>query len=286
VILCNGDIDILPLWYLQFVEGKRPEVVSFTMQLIPYDWYRNPLFQRWPFLTVPMRKDIYGHEDIRPETVVQDMIDQHAKDRSFYFTNIYTAPWMREKNPSMPEGFLWRMIKTKGLDYPFTSARLNLLWSTYRLRNMDYPDRGYWDEYTDVMKDSYGIGYDFTGYLALMNKMPELALWSFNNALKYRQPQTLVRIYMMEGEAYLALGDYFNAINSYQETLKRDPRNPYIYARMGDAFRMMNDFASADSAYHQSLALNPQQKEALDGLQLLNKAVQSREGAPATISHP
>ena len=26
VILCNGDIDILPLWYLQFVEGKRPEV--------------------------------------------------------------------------------------------------------------------------------------------------------------------------------------------------------------------------------------------------------------------
>ncbi len=277
VILCNGDIDILPLWYLQYVEGKRPEVVSFTMQLIPYDWYRNPLFKRWPFLEVPMRTDAYGREDIRPETVVQDMIDQHAKDRSFYFTNIFTAPWMRDKNPSLPEGFLWRMINTKNMNYPLTSARLNLLWSTYRLRDMEDPTRGYWDEYTDVMKDSYGIGFDFTGYYAYMNKMPDLAIWGFNNALQYRQPQTLVRIYMMLGESYLAMNDYAAAINNYQETLQREPRNPYVLARMGDAFRLMNDFTNADSAYHQALTINPQQKEAIDGLALLNKAEQTRE---------
>ena len=84
---------------------------------------------------------------------------------------------------------------------------------------MDAPDRGYWDEYTDVMKDSYGIGYDFTGYFAYMNKMPDLALWSFNNALKYRQPQTLSRIYMMLGETYLGMGDFAAAVNNYQESL-------------------------------------------------------------------
>ncbi len=273
VILCNGDIDILPLWYLQFVEGKRQEVVSFTMQLIPYDWYRDPLFKRWPFLYVPMRKDVYGREDIRPDTVVQDMIDQHSKDRSFYFTNIFTAPWMREKNQALPEGFLWRMVNTKDLSYPITSERINQLWDTYRLRYLDAPDRGYWDEYTDVMKDSYGIGYDFTGYFAYMNKMPDLALWSFNNALKYRQPQTLGRIYMMLGETYLGMNDFAAAVNNYQESLKRDSRNPgvpYIFARMGDAYRLMNDYSNADAAYHQSLQFNPQQKEALDGLQLLN----------------
>lgn len=289
VILCNGDIDILPLWYLQYVEHKRPEVVSFTMQLIPYDWYRDPLFKRWPFLEVPLRKDIYGRDDIRPETVVQDMIDQHAKDRSFYFTNIFTAPWMREKNQSLPEGFLWRMVNTKDLNYPFTSARLNLLWDTYRIRNVDAPDRGYWDEYTDVMKDSYGIGYDFSGYFAYMNKMPDLALWCFNNALKYRQPQTLGRIYMMLGETYLSLGNYPEAVNNYQESLKRDSHNPgipYILARMGDAFRLMNDFANADSAYHQSLSLNPQQKEALDGLQLLNSNNREMPKGAAATGHP
>ncbi|HVZ81665.1 MAG TPA: DUF2723 domain-containing protein [bacterium] len=278
VIICNGDIDILPLWYLQFVEGKRPSVVSFTMQLIPYDWYRNPLFERWPFLYVPLRRDQYGREDIRPETVVQDMIDRHAKDRSFYFTNIFTAPWMREKNPQcLPEGFLWRMAATKNLNYPFTSDRLNLLWDTYRLRNMDAPDRGYWDEYTDVMKDSYGIGFDFTGYFAYMNGMPDLALWSFNNALQYRQPQTLMRIYMMIGDTYMQLANYSAAITNYQESLRREPRNPYALARLGDAFRMMGDFPNADSAYHQSLNLNPQQKEALDGLHALTQAQTQRE---------
>ncbi len=272
VILCNGDIDILPLWYLQFVENKRTEVASFTMQLIPYDWYRNPLFERWPFLKVPMRRDIYGHEDIRPETVVQDIIDQHAEDRSFYFTNIYTAPWMREKNPSVPEGFLWRIVKTKDLSYAFSSDRLNKTWSTYRLRNMNAPDRGYWDEYTDVMKDSYGIGYDFTGYFALMNKMPDLALWSFGNALNYRQSQTLSRIYLMLGETYYNMGNWQSAVNSYQDSIKRDSRNPYAFARMGDCYRMINDYNDAEQAYRASLSMNPQQKEAQDGLQLLSQS--------------
>jgi hypothetical protein len=278
VIVCNGDIDILPLWYLQFVEGKRPSVVSFTMQLIPYDWYRNPLFERWPFLYVPLRRDQYGREDIRPETVVQDMIDQHKNERSFYFTNIFTASWMREKNPQcLPEGFLWRMAATKNLNYPLLSSRINVLWDTYRLRSMEEPGRGYWDEYTDVMKDSYGIGFDFTGYFAYMNGMPDLALWSFNNALSYRQPQTLMRIYMMLGDTYMQLNNYSAAITNYQSSLGREPRNPYCLARLGDAFRMAGDFPNADSAYHQSLNLNPQQKEALDGLHALGEAQAKRE---------
>ena len=264
VIVCNGDIDILPLWYLQFVEGKRPKVVSFTMQLIPYDWYREPLFERWPFLKVPVG------QDIRPETVVQNMIETHAPDRSFYFTNIFTAPWMREKNPSLPEGFLWRMTQTKKMNYDFTSGRLNALWDTYRLRYMDEPDRGYWDEYTDVMKDSYGIGYDFTGYFALMNKMPDIAVWSFGNALKFRQPQTLSRIYMMLAESYLALGDTTGAINNYQETLRREPGNSYAYAKLGDAYFASKDYQDSESSYRTALGINPQETDATNGLLILS----------------
>jgi tetratricopeptide (TPR) repeat protein len=212
-------------------------------------------------------------DDIRPEVVVQDMIDQHAKDRSFYYTNIFTAQWMREKNKSQPEGFLWRMTDTKDLGYPLTSARLDQLWSTYRLRSLDAPERGYWDEYTDVMKDSYGIGYDFTGYFALMDKNPELALWGFNNALKYRQPQTLGRIYMMLGETYMMDCNFSAAVNNYQFSLKSDSKNPeipYVLAKMGDAFRLMNDYSDADLAYHQAMNLNPQQPMAGNGLAILN----------------
>jgi hypothetical protein len=296
VIVCNGDIDILPLWYLQHVEGRRTEVCSFTMQLIPYVWYRNLLFKQWPELAVPV-----SPSDPRPETVVQAMIDKHrvapaepgkprdpAGDepwkRSFYFTNIFTAPWMRERNPAIPDGFLWRMVATRGLDYPFTSARLNSLWAGYRLRYLDAPERGYWDEYTDVMKDSYGIGHDFTGYFALMNGMQDIALWSFQNALKYRQLQTLPRLYMMVGESHLALGNASAAITHFQESLDREGRNPYVLARMGEAFRAMGDLANAEAAYRASLSLNPQQKEALDGLRSIGKDVPNIV-APGQPSH-
>ena len=282
VIMCNGDIDILPLWYMQFVLGKRPKVVSFTMQLVPYDWYRNPLFEKWPFLKVPVG------QDVRPETVVQNMLELHAKDRSFYYTNIFTAQWMRDKNPSLPEGFMWRMVKTKGLDYPFTSARLNEYWSTYHLRYMDLPDRGYWDEYTDVMKDSYGIGYHFTGLFAYMNQMPDLSLWSLNNALRYRQPQTLPQIYMMLGENYLMIGDGVAAVNNYQESLRREGKNssniPYLYARLGDAFLLLKDFQNAEAAFRTALGMNPQQKDALEGLNRLGKLQGQLKQAPGKRS--
>ncbi|HVM31684.1 MAG TPA: DUF2723 domain-containing protein [bacterium] len=264
VIFCNGDIDILPLWYMQYVLGKRPEVVSFTMQLIPYDWYRDPLMERSPFLYVPVG------QDVRPETVVQDMINAHSDEKSFYYTNIFTADWMRNNNPSVPEGFMWRMTNSKDLGYPFDSKRLNQYWSTYRLRYMDDPERGYWDEYTDVMKDSYGIGYDFTGYFAYMNKLPEAALWSFNNALKFRQPQTKARIYMMMGETYLSMNNGAAAIPCYEEVLKREPNNPYAISRIGKCYTLLKDYGNADQAYRLALSVNPQQKEALDGLQELS----------------
>ena len=272
VIICNGDIDILPLWYLQHVVGLRPEVAVFTMQLIPYDWYRDPLFTTYPFLKVPV-----GY-DVRPETVVQDMINQHAPDRSFYYTNIFTAPWMQKDNQSLPEGFLWRIIKTKNLNYVFTSRRLNVLWDTYRLRSMDPPSRGYWDEYTDVMKDSYGIGYEFTGMFSLINKAPDVALWSFNNSLKYRQPQTFNRIYFMLGETYMALNRPESAANSYQMAIQRGAQDPHTFARLGDAFAGMKDYGDARSAYQAALQGNPNEPSAQAGISLIDKMNNARGG--------
>ncbi len=278
VIICNGDIDILPLWYFQYVLGLRPDVTSFTMQLIPYDWYREPLYKRYPSLAVPIRTDNMGHPQIMPEVVVQDMIDQHAKERPFYFTNIFTAKWMQDKDPAIPEGFLWRIVATKGMNYAFTSQRLNVLWDSYRLRNLDDPDRGYWDEYTDVMKDSYGIGYDFTGLFAYLNNMPDLALWGFTNAMKYRQPQTIPRLYAMLGETYMKMNNPQAAVNCYQDVLQRTPGDPNAYARLGVAFYQMGDISDAQSAYRTALSIYPQQKDALDGLQQLENPKKGASG--------
>lgn len=272
VIVCNGDIDILPLWYMQYVMGMRPETACFTMQLIPYPWYLFPLMKQYPYLTVPVGRDV------RPETVVQDMINYRGKERSFYFTNIFTAPWIRERNPSIPEGFLWRIFNTRDQNYAFTASNANRLWSGYRLRYLDAPERGYWDEYTDVMKDSYGIGHDFAGYFAAVNPSvgDEFALWSFQRALKYRQPQTSARIYFMLGEIQMKLQRGPEAVQMFKETLRLEPRNVQAFSKLGRAYFHMMELELADQAFRTALSLNPQDKDALEGVSVVQAVREGR----------
>ncbi len=195
VILCNGDIDILPLWYLQFVEGKRPEVASFTTQLVGLQWYRDDIFRSWPFLQGSLQGD--GPAD----AVVEDMIHFHGSERPFYVTNIYPqgAAWLWKAHPLVPDGMLWRLADTRGQNFAFNSTRLNQLWSGYDLRNLGPPKGKYWDDYTDVMKDSYGQACSFTGYMAMNTQNPRLAQWSYEKALEYRQPQQRAVTYLNLG---------------------------------------------------------------------------------------
>jgi tetratricopeptide (TPR) repeat protein len=274
VIVCNGDIDILPLWYMQYVLGMRPETACFTMQLIPYPWYLFPLMKQYPYLAVPVGRDV------RPETVVQDMINYRGKERSFYFTNIFTAPWMRERNPSIPEGFLWRIFNTKDMNFAFTAEHANRLWSGYRLRSLDAPQRGYWDEYTDVMKDSYGIGHDFAGYFASVNASvgEEFALWSFHRALKYRQPQTSARIYFMLGEVYMKLTRGPDAVEMFRKVLEIEPRNAQAFSKLGRAYFHMGDLENSEMAFRTALALTPQQPDpdAVEGVSVVQAVREGR----------
>ena len=275
VILCNGDIDILPLWYLQLVEGKRPQVASLTTQLAGLQWYREDLARQWPFL----QTSIQG--DVRPDVAVETMIHSHSSDHPFYVTNIFPqgAAWLWKSHVLAPDGMLWRLADTHGQDFAFTSRRVNGLWSGYKLRNLDPPERKYWDDYTDVMKDAYGQACSFTGDFAMAHQDPQLAQWSYTKALQYHQPQVLGITYLKLADSELALGRPVDAVSHYQQSIQREPRGlsqpyvyaPYAYARLGDAFLMEKDLDDAEAAFRFSLRINPQQEEALDGLRQLDK---------------
>ena len=270
VILCNGDIDILPLWYLQFVEGKRPEVASFTTQLVGQQWYRDDIFRNWPSLQTALQGD--GP----PDVAVENMIQVHGSERPFYVTNIFLqgAAWLGKDHPMVPDGLLWRLADTQGQNFAFNSARLNQLWSNYDLRNLGPPKDKYWDDYTDVMKDSYGQACSFTGAMAMNTQNPQLAQWSYAKALEYHQPQQRGVTYLSLADAEMAMGRPVDAVSHYQMAFRStlpQAYAPYTYARLGDAFLMEKDYVNAEDAFHLSLRFNPQQKEALDGLRQLDQ---------------
>ncbi|HEY7407869.1 MAG TPA: DUF2723 domain-containing protein [Gemmatimonadaceae bacterium] len=52
VLITGGDNDSFPLWYLQLVEGVRPDVTVITSPLLGADWYRAEVAQRHRLLPV------------------------------------------------------------------------------------------------------------------------------------------------------------------------------------------------------------------------------------------
>lgn len=103
-------------------------------------------------------------------------------------------------------------------------------------------------------------------------------MWNFNNALKYRQPQTQSRIYAMLGETYMALNRPQSAVNSFQMAIQKGAQDSHIFARLGDAFSGMSDFSDAQSAYRTSLNINPQDTVALAGVSVIEKKQNAHGG--------
>ena len=50
VLVTGGDNDSFPLWYLQLVEGVRPDVAVITWPLLGADWYRAEVATRYALL--------------------------------------------------------------------------------------------------------------------------------------------------------------------------------------------------------------------------------------------
>jgi len=238
-------------------------------------WYRDDLTRQWPFLRTAF------HGDERSDAAVEELLRSNAGGHAFYVTNIFPqgAAFLWRDHALAPDGMLWRLEDTKGQDFAFTSGRVNQLWSKYQLRNLHQAGKKYWDDYTDVMKDSYGQACSYTGDYAMVNRMPDVAQWSYEKALQYNQPQVLGITYLKLADSELALGRPLDAISHYQQSIQREPRSPaqpyfyapYAYARLGYAFLMEKDYAEAEDAFRYSLSINPQQKEALEGIRELER---------------
>jgi hypothetical protein len=181
LIICSGDIDLMPFYYVKDVQGRRPDTAYFTAWIIQYDWYQQEVFERWPDLKIPT---------LIPDskTIILDLVKYKANQRPMYFTNIFTPMWLLHPENTIPEGFLWRIKTSRGLNFPDDTQNVNRLWGTYRMSGLD-SNAGYWDDPTTILKDSYGFALELSGsYYRHVKNLP-LSAWFYKKAMDYRIPK-------------------------------------------------------------------------------------------------
>jgi hypothetical protein len=58
IVVTPGDATIFTLWYVQYVEGVRPDLILIDSKLFTHGWYRQQLQQAYPTLQAVMQDDL------------------------------------------------------------------------------------------------------------------------------------------------------------------------------------------------------------------------------------
>jgi len=68
-------------------------------------------------------------------------------------------------------------------------------------------------------------------------------------------------------------GIYIEAINNYKEIIKNDFHSAELYYNLGNAYYRLDSIASSVYYYEKALQLNPNDRETIDNLELINKTL-------------
>ena len=96
-------------------------------------------------------------------------------------------------------------------------------------------------------------------------------IWMFSPSILSAQIN-LESIFSEANELYNK-GSYIEAINNYKEIIKNDFHSAELYYNLGNAYYRLDSIASSVYYYEKALQLNPNDREIIDNLELINKTL-------------
>ncbi len=212
IFFSKGDDDLFPIWYLQYIEQRRIDVIPINMILLKHDWYINQLKERNKGLKISsagMSKDT-DITHIRLKNIARE----HCQSRPVY--SYYIEP-LQHGFTLVPNGFLFRVFSEgisnneffKWMDThpPQSKFRRNLIEeNTRRIIGI---------------KDIYGMGYNNRAifYLESGNYIQALTECKKGLLLYPNFPDLLYNM----GVSYGNLGRNNEAIEAFKSVLKINP---------------------------------------------------------------
>lgn len=206
ILITNGDNDTFPLWYLQEVEGVRPDVEVVNLSLIQVNWYVKQLKDagvRMSFAYDEIeRMHPYWVRD--PETgeprlitlkdiVMHDIIRQERESRPIYFA-VTVDDFLGYYDNLQLEGMVFRLVPTSDRFQIDIEKTYENIFDNYRYDSLIDVDDG-WRVMDEVYKPptttrlvtNYAAGFSRLGFTAMQASPPEVdeAIRLYGIALKF-----------------------------------------------------------------------------------------------------
>jgi hypothetical protein len=295
ILITNGDNDTFPLWYLQQVEGVRPDVDILNLSLIQINWYIKQLKDRG----IPMsftydeieRMTPYWVRD--PETgqmrmvtlrdiAVHDIIRETGTSRPIYWA-VTVDDFMGYWENLELEGMVFRLVPTRGRNQINVEKTRENVFHNYNYDSIVDKDDG-WRVMDEIYKPptttrlvtNYAAGFSRLGFHAMQQARPDTdeAIRLYNLALKFAPNygpalNGLIAIYaarLFEPEKALPLAE---------RLLADQPDNLEVWIRYagvnlmlaeqlerrGDVDEAMPHFRTAMEYYEEALRREPERSE-------------------------
>ncbi len=300
LLITNGDNDTFPLWYLQQVEGVRPDVDIVNLSLIQINWYIKQLKDRG----VPMSFSYDEIERMRPfwvrdpstgrlkpvtlkDVVLPNIIKETGTSRPIYFA-VTVDDFMGYEDNLALEGMVFRLVETEGRNQINVAKTYENVFENYRYDSIVDKDDG-WRVMDEIYKSptaerlitNYAAGFSRLGFDAMQSAPADVeeAIRLYNIALKFAPDygpalNGLVAIYaarLYQPEAALPYAE---------RLLAAQPDNNDVWIRYGGVNLMIGEkleragkleeaapyFETARRAYERALQKEPDRPEAYPAL--------------------
>ncbi len=253
ILFTDIDLNILPIWYLQYVEGYRADVANFPVLFLTRPWFVKRLLEEYPEVIPPVNLNM-NYEDVF-KGIVENNIDK--KPIYYTFFKDFDSPLIRlpHKEELIKEGLLY---KIRGSEDP---------------KNFRFNYRGIFNPeiYKDVWIQETFFVYSYyhadLGQRFYNTNKAEYAIAHLKKSLLFDSDNASYQATL--GAVYNAIGRYDNAIEILDDAILKMPDNADFYYNRGVGFYLKNQKDNAIRDFKKTLSLNPNHIDAQKSLQLL-----------------
>jgi tetratricopeptide (TPR) repeat protein len=225
-IVVGGDNNLFPLWYLQMVERRRPNVVALPRVGFRSPWIIHLVEPALPAGAIAMRPE-YRRADLSDPlflSTIANLIDLHSLPFAFVFDLVTNPADQRELTAlrgkvqvSHAGALSWWRPK----DQPDSSANIDV-WRFYQITAI-LDAALVRDHHTETVATDYGVYFD-----RLANQLEQT-------------------------------GDFAGAVRAEENAIRADSTNDTAMANLGSMLARRGRFADAIAWYQRAIAVNPRE---------------------------